>query len=151
MTSSPGSFGSPRSTMATSSGYSRAANNPSSPSRATSTVKPASASRSLSESRNAASSSTTSTRMPVLSSGLLDRAIGRIDTHRPDLAGRIEQAQHVAAAAAVAVRLGLDHARVKALLNHFYRLVHGDRSTRHPGGRRRGGRSDGTGGRQRQP
>ncbi len=63
MRSSPDSLGSPRSMMATSSGYSLPANRPSSPSAATSTVKPCFTSCSRRPSRNDASSSTTSARI----------------------------------------------------------------------------------------
>src|SRR2546429_5377619 len=95
MTARPASLGNPRSMIATSSGYSRPANRPSSPSCATSTVKPASISRVLSVSRNAASSSTTSARMPLASADpdLQNHAARRIDTHRPDASGIVERSE----------------------------------------------------------
>src|SRR4029077_19529991 len=121
--------------IATSSGYSWPANRPSLPSRATSTVNPASARRAWSVSRSVASSSTTRTRMPDLPSARAsaDRAAHRVDAHRPDSPGIVEEPQHVHGARAVALGFSLDHARPKALLDHLDRLIHGQRGLRHGG------------------
>src|ERR1700740_3529783 len=125
MTSRPESPGRPRSMIATSSGYSVPANSPSSPSRATSTVKPAVVRRALSVSRNAASSSTTSTRMPPLyAAPLLHRAALGVHTHGPYPTGVAQKPQHVNRAAAVFLSLCLDDARAEALLHHHDGLVH---------------------------
>src|SRR5204862_4405261 len=119
ITSRPGRFGSPRSTMATSSGYSSPANNPSLPSRATSTVKPAAARRSFSESRSVASSSTTSTRMPPLFlARLLNHPVPGVHPDGSHLARVAEKAQHVDRPAVLFFRLGLDHPAVNAPLDH---------------------------------
>src|SRR5262245_29515386 len=115
MSSMPESFGSPRSTMARSIGYSLAAYRPSSPSAAVSTVKPAALSWLASDSRSAVSSSTISIRMVV---ALLEHrsAVG-IDLHGPDLAVLAEESQHVHRAALLLTRLGAHHAGIEALLH----------------------------------
>src|SRR5437899_10510184 len=128
MTSRPASLGNPRSMIATSSGYSRPANRPSSPSCATSTVKPASISRVLIASRNAASSSTTSARMPLASADpdLQNHAARRIDTHRPDVSGIVEESQNVDRATVLVLRLCAHDSCLEPLLDHLHRLIHRD-------------------------
>src|SRR5262249_47941470 len=132
MSSSPGTPGSPRSTIATSSGYSSPANTPSSPSRATSTVKPAVSRRAFSPSRKAASSSTTRMRMLAphvtkrVPPAVLPHGAARgVDVHDPDLAGIIQKPQDIYRAAVVTLRLGLDYAGAVLLLDQPDRLVHG--------------------------
>ena len=119
--------------MATSSGYSRPANRPSSPSRATSTVKPG-----VGEARLAAYRAVSPRLRPPARACLTsprayfsDRAARRIDAHRPDAPRLVEQPQHVDGARAVALGFGLDHARPEALLDHLHGLIHGHRGLRH--------------------
>src|SRR5579883_3171100 len=119
--------GRPRSTIATSSGYSRPANRPSSPSRASSTVKPAASRRLLSDSRSTASSSTRRIRMaspPPRRSA--HRATRGIDAHRPHLSRIVEEPQHVDRAGTVLLGLRLHHTRVILLLDALDGLLHGE-------------------------
>src|SRR5690554_6657131 len=126
MSSRPDSPGRPRSMTTISSGYSRPANRPSSPSRATSTVKPASPRRACRLSRSDASSSTTSARMPLPGTLLsLHRAAGGVDAYRPHLARIVQQPQHIERAARVLLRLGPHDAGVVTVFDHPDRLVHG--------------------------
>src|SRR4029077_535484 len=102
------------------------ANRPSSPSRATSTVKPAWPRRACKLSRSDASSSTTSARMPLPGTPLsLHGAAGGVDAYRPHLARVVQQTQYVQRTALVLLRLRLHHACVVALFDHPDRLVHG--------------------------
>src|ERR1700681_4757428 len=112
--------------MATSRGYSRPVTSPSLPSRAISTVKPASPRRALSVSRSACSSSTTRTRIPPsLVPRLTNRPARRVHVHRPDFARVVQQPEDVYGAATLVLRFGFHHARTEALLDHLHGLIHG--------------------------
>src|SRR6185312_8782744 len=133
MTSRPGSLGNPRSTIATSSGYSRPAKTPSSPSCATSTVKPASVRRDFRVSRSTTSSSTTSTLMPApppvalykpLTGLLQDSAILGIDAHSPHVPGVIQELEDIDRLDALVLRFGTHDTGFEALFGHLDRLVH---------------------------
>src|SRR5690606_1278493 len=109
ISSRPGSLGRPRSMMARSTGYSRPAYRPSSPSDATSTVKPAATSSRLSDSRRISSSSTTRMRIGCLTL----RAARCVDLHGPDATVLRQQAQDMHDAPVLgATGFGADHARL---------------------------------------
>src|SRR5690606_3023989 len=121
MTSSPGTFGRPRSITATSTGYSRPQYRPSSPSAAASTLKPASCNCWTTESRKGFSSSTMSTRM-----GSLHGSGFGVDAHRPDLSFGAEQPDLVDAPVSHAHGLGPHGLGVIAALRHLHGLIEGD-------------------------
>src|SRR5688572_1956578 len=118
MSSSPESLGSPKSMMAMSSGYSVPAKRPSSPSAATSTVKPCLESCSRRPSRRAASSSTTSARMQSAhpSSGSVDA-----NGEHPSVLGK--QLQHVHLSAVLVLDFGTHDARVVLRFSAAHRFV----------------------------
>src|SRR5688572_24795568 len=121
ISSSPEILGRPRSMTAISSGYSLPANRPSSPSAATSTVKPCFTSCSRSPSRNAASSSTTSARILLShpSRGGIDA-----DRHHASVFGK--QLEHVDLAAVFVLHVGTHHARAVLRFGATHGLVERD-------------------------
>ena len=62
---------------------------------------------------------------------LQDRAARGVDTHGPDLAGVVQQAEYVQRMAVVVFCLCLHHTGVITLLDHPHRLVHGHSGARH--------------------
>src|SRR6185295_8961672 len=131
ISSSPLSFGSPRSMTAMSSGYSLPANNPSSPSAATSTVKPCFTSCSRRPSRNEASSSTTSARMFRFPSA--HPAGGGIDADRDHAPALGQQFEYVNLATVFVYHFGANHACVVLGLGHAHGLVQRNAVALHTG------------------
>src|SRR6185503_13142479 len=124
ISSRPVSFGRPRSTTAMSSGYSLPANNPSSPSAATSTVKPCFTSCSRKPSRNEVSSSTTSARMCWVPSA--HPAGGGVDADRDHPPALGQQFQYVNLATVFVLHVGTHHARMVLRLRHAHRFIERD-------------------------
>src|SRR5262245_44101209 len=114
----PLSFGSPRSTIATSSAYSRPQYKPSSPSAAASTLKPACCSCSTMESRRGFSSSTISTRM-----GSVHRSRFGVHSHGPHLAFGAQQADLVHPPPAILDGFRLDGLGAETALCHLDGLI----------------------------